>query len=84
MEHFSWIKALLITLAYIVIDAQYAAYTIMIQRKKAYSAAFVGASMYSLMAFGIITFTSDVRYVPFVAIGSWLGTVYAVKKLSKV
>lgn len=76
---FSWVTALLVTLAYIVIDALYALYTIHIQKGNAITASNVGAGMYALMAFGTVTYTTAPVYVIFVAIGSWLGTYFVVK-----
>lgn len=76
---FSWITAILVTLSYIVIDALYASYTIHIQKGNAKTAASVGASMYALMAYGIMTFTAQPIYVIFVFIGSWIGTYTTVQ-----
>lgn len=78
---FSWLIAIAVFFAYIVIDFLYAAYTIYIQRKKAATAAWAGALMYSLMAFGIMEYTHNPLYIIFVAAGSWIGTYYSVKKL---
>ena len=75
--------ALFVTFAYIIIDALYALYTIYIQQKSPIKAATVGAAMYALMAFGILTFTSQPIYIIFVAIGSWIGTYFTVKYFNK-
>jgi len=80
---FSWCTAFLVTMAYIVVDALYALYTIHIQKGNAVKAASVGAGMYALMAYGVITFTSQPIYVIFVALGSWIGTYVIVKWYNK-
>lgn len=81
LASFSWFIAVAIFFAYVIIDFLYAAYTIYIQRKRAATAAWAGAMMYSLMAFGITEFTHNPLYIIFVAAGSWIGTYWSVKKL---
>jgi len=80
---FSWGIALLVTLSYVIIDALYALYTIHIQRGNAKMAASVGAGMYALMAYGIMTFTTQPIYIIFVALGSWIGTYALVRWQNK-
>lgn len=80
MNHdFSILKAFMITVAYILIDAQYATYTMLIQKQRAFAAALVASLMYALMAYGIIAYTSEPIYVIFVSIGSFIGTYLAIR-----
>ena len=77
-------KALLVFVAYVILDYLYAKYTIYIQNRQAFRAGLSGAMMYSLMAWGIIIYTNHPIYIIFVALGSFCGTYFAVKSQKKL
>lgn len=72
--------ALAVFVAYLLIDAMYAYYTLSITRKRPVAAATVGSLMYVLIAFGILNFVQNYLYVIPMIIGSWIGTYVIVKR----
>lgn len=69
-----------IFIAYLIIDAMYAYYTLAVTRKKPVTAASVGALMHFLIAFGVLNYVQNYLYVIPMALGSWVGTYYIVKR----
>lgn len=70
--------ALLIFLAYLVVDGLYAKYTLHVTQYKPYSSATIGALMHFIMAFGVLNYVNNYLYVIPLALGSWLGTFMVV------
>lgn len=62
-QSFDWTIAVLIFLAYLVLDVMYAKYTFAVVNLKAVTAANTGSLMYILMAFGILNYTHNFLYV---------------------
>ena len=81
-NEFNIFVALAIFLAYIIVDALYAFYTLEVTKKNAVSAATTGAIMHFLLAFGVLNYVNNFLYLLPLAIGSWLGTYLVVKKLT--
>ncbi len=77
-EEFKLTTALLVFCAYLVIDALYAYYTLMVTRKKPFASATIGALMHFLIAFGVLNYTENYLYVIPIALGSWVGTFCVV------
>jgi hypothetical protein len=76
---FDWLLAAGVFIAYFVVDALYAYYTLSVTRHQAGRAATAGSAMYFLMAFGVINYTQNYLYVVPLVLGSWLGTYVIVK-----
>lgn len=76
---FNFGTAVLIFIAYIVVDALYAMYTIQIQKRNPYAAATSGALMYFLLALGVLSYVQNILYLIPLTLGSWLGTFLMVK-----
>ncbi len=72
--------ALLVFVAYIVIDGMYAYYTLAVTSKKPVTAATVGALMHFLIAFGVLNYIQNYLYLIPLALGSWVGTYFVVRK----
>ena len=72
--------ALLIFVAYIVVDGMYAYYTLQVTKRKPYSAATVGALMHFILALGVLSYVQNYLYLVPLALGSWVGTFIIVKK----
>lgn len=70
---------LLILVAYFVLDAMYAYYTIKVTEKRPVSAATIGALMHFIIAFGVLSYVHSFLYVFPIVIGSWLGTYSMVR-----
>ncbi len=64
--------------AYVVIDALYAVYTIATTKMQPVKAATTGAIIHALVAYGVIEYTKDWRYIAPIIAGSWIGTYLAV------
>ncbi len=72
--------AILIFIAYVIVDALYAYYTLQVTKRKPYSAATAGALMYFLLAVGVLNYVHNFLYLLPLALGSWVGTFVIVKK----
>jgi len=68
-----------IFVAYLLIDAMYAYYTITVTKKKPVASASIGAIMHFLIAFGVLNYVQNYLYVIPLAIGSWFGTYLVVR-----
>ncbi|TSC79275.1 MAG: Uncharacterized protein G01um101429_510 [Parcubacteria group bacterium Gr01-1014_29] len=77
---FDWTIAFSVFLAYAIIDAFYAKYTLSVARLNPFSAATIGAVMHFLLAFGVLNYVQNYLYVVPLAIGSWLGTYWVVQR----
>lgn len=71
--------AIAVFIAYLLIDAMYAYYTLAVTRKKPMAAASVGALMHFLIAFGVLNYVQNYLYVIPLALGSWIGTYLVVR-----
>ncbi|MBP6881435.1 MAG: hypothetical protein KBC35_02310 [Candidatus Pacebacteria bacterium] len=65
-------------IAYFVVDAMYAHYTLSVAELKAVSAATTGALMHFLIALGVLSYVQNYLYIVPIAIGSWFGTYYII------
>lgn len=79
LQDFQISKAVIIFFTYIIIDILYALYVIFVSRKRAFSAALVSSGIYSLGAFGVVTFSKNPLYLLPLATGAFLGTYLVVK-----
>lgn len=77
---FNPLVALCVLVAYIIIDALYAKYTLDVANYNEYKAANIGVAIHFLIAFGVINYTQNWLYVFPLAIGSWIGTFYMVRR----
>lgn len=71
--------AVVIFITYVVIDMLYAGYVLCVSSKRAWSAAFLGAALYSLGALGVMTYSKNALYIIPLACGSFVGTVLVIK-----
>lgn len=79
-NNFDFRLALFVFIAYILVDGLYAKYTIDVTRFNAYKAATTGTIIHFLLAFGVINYTQNWLYVFPLAVGSWIGTFWTVRK----
>ena len=79
MNNFSTLNAVVIFVTYITIDMLYAYYILCVARKKSLAAANCSAVIYSLLAYGVISYSENVLYIIPLASGAWLGTFLTVK-----
>lgn len=77
---FSFSVAISVFIAYVIVDALYARYTIAVADLDEYKAATTGMMTHFLLAFGVITYTKNNLYVIPLVIGSWIGTFYFVRR----
>ena len=78
--NFSFEIALLVLLAYIIVDGMYAYYTLQVAQKNPFSAATSGALIHFLLALGVLSYVQNYLYLIPIAIGSWIGTFLVVKR----
>lgn len=79
VQGFDWLLAAGVFIAYFVVDALYAYYTLSVTKHQAARAATAGAAMYFLLAVGVISYMQNYLYLIPLVLGSWFGT-YAVVK----
>jgi hypothetical protein len=80
---FDFVIAGTVFVAYLLIDAMYAYYTLSIAEKRPFAAASTGALMHFLIAFGVLSYVQNYLYVIPLAIGSWFGTYLVVRRSIK-
>lgn len=78
-QSFDFKIASVVFIAYLLVDAMYAYYTISVTKKKPITSASVGATMHFLIAFGVLNYVQNYLYVIPLAIGSWIGTYFVVR-----
>lgn len=79
MTDFSAATAMLIFATYVAVDVLYAAYIICVERRQALQAAAISAVLYSLLAFGVITYSRNPLYLIPLAAGAFIGTFLTVR-----
>jgi hypothetical protein len=79
MGTFDWATACLIFVVYVVIDMLYALYILCVGRHQALAAATISAVLYSLLAFGVVSYSKNILYLIPLASGAFLGTFITVK-----
>lgn len=76
---FNPIIGLAIFFMYLLIDTLYAWYTLAVTRLEPKRAAFTAASIYFLLAVGVLNYTQNPLYVLPIVLGSWCGTYFSVR-----
>ena len=79
MDDFSWSTAALILLVYIVVDMLYAYYIICVEKRDPWRAALVSSVLYSLLAFGVVSYSKNILYLFPLATGAFIGTFLTVR-----
>ena len=83
MNDFSWWTALTVFVVYVFFDILYALYVICVSKQKAFAASAVSSVLYSLGAYGVMTYLHNPWYIGPLACGAFLGTYIAVKYMGK-
>jgi len=78
MTDFSPITAAVIFVTYVAVDILYALYIICVERRHALRSAAISAVLYSLLAFGVITYSKNPIYLIPLASGAFIGTFLTV------
>jgi hypothetical protein len=79
MDDFSYLTAASIFATYVVIDMLYAWYIMSVNKKRALTAAFLTAIIYSLLAFGVVSYSKNIYYLIPLASGAFIGTYIMVR-----
>ena len=79
MKDFSYLTALIIFFTYVIIDMLYAAYIIAVNNRHALSASLCTATIYSLLAFGVVSYSANIYYLIPLASGAFVGTFVVVR-----
>lgn len=79
MIDFSPVTAGVIFVTYVAVDILYAAYIVAVEKRLAIRAASISSVLYSLLAFGVITYSKNPVYLIPLAAGAWLGTFVTVR-----
>ena len=65
-------------------DAVYVLFTASVAARRRFAAATWSSVWYLLAAFAVISYTSNWAYVPFAALGSWIGGFLSITALDRV
>ncbi len=76
---FSFLTAITLFITYVFIDMLYALYILYVGRKQPIAAANCSAIIYSLLAYGVTSYSENIWYLIPLASGAWLGTFLTVK-----
>lgn len=76
---FSMLTAAVIFATYVAVDILYACYIICVEKRQALRAAAISAVLYSLLAYGVITYSKNPLYLVPLAAGAFLGTFLTVR-----
>jgi hypothetical protein len=79
MNEFNWQTATLIFFTYVIIDILYALYIICVGRRQALASAALTAAIYSLLAFGVVSYSKNIWYLIPLASGAFVGTYLTVR-----
>lgn len=79
MADFSAFTAAVIFATYVAVDILYALYIICVEKRQALRAAAISAVLYSLLAYGVITYSKNPLYLVPLAAGAFLGTFLTVR-----
>jgi hypothetical protein len=78
MGDFEYKTALLIFIVYIFIDMLYAYYIISVEKRHAFRAAVATSLIYSLLAYGVVSYSKNIWYLIPLASGAFVGTFIMV------
>lgn len=78
MGDFSYVTAALIFIVYVIIDCLYALYIMSVEKRSALQAAAISAVLYSLIAFGVVSYSRNILYLFPLATGAFVGTYITV------
>ncbi len=76
--NFDYGTAWLVFFTYILVDILYAYYIICVEKRLAFRAASVSSFLYSLLAFGVVSYSKCIWYLVPLAAGAWIGTFVTV------
>ena len=79
MKDFKILTGIVIFFTYLVIDILYASYIIYVGKRQPVMAATISMFIYGLLAYGVISYSSNPYYLIPLAIGAWCGTFLVVK-----
>lgn len=75
---FSFVKAIVIFFVYVIVDLLYAYYILCVGRQQAFRAATASSILYSLLAYGVISYSENKYYLIPLGMGAWVGTFILV------
>ena len=79
VNDFSWTTAGLILIVYILVDMLYAYYIIQVEQRNPMRAAIVSSVLYSLLAYGVVSYSRNILYLFPLATGAFIGTYLTVR-----
>lgn len=82
MDTFSWTQAFIVFAVYVFFDILYALYVLCVSRRQAVAASAISSVLYSLGAYGVMSYLHNPLYLIPLACGAFLGTYIAVKYMS--
>jgi hypothetical protein len=79
VDDFSYETAALVFATYFAIDVLYARFYIEVSKKRPFRAAVLSSLLYSLLAYGVITYSHNPVYLAPLVCGAFLGTFVTVR-----
>lgn len=84
MEEFNWFTAATVFVVYVLFDILYALYVLCVSRQQAVAASLISSALYSLGAYGVMSYLHNAWYLIPLALGAFVGTYLAVKYMSNL
>jgi len=78
-NEFQWTTAWLVFTTYFVVDILYARYITEVAHKRALRAAVISCFLYSLLAYGVISYSRNTLYLVPLVLGAFWGTYVTVR-----
>lgn len=79
METFNWATAATVFVVYVLFDILYALYVLCVSRRQAWRASMISSVLYSLGAYGVMSYLENPWYILPLAAGAFIGTYVAVR-----
>lgn len=79
-QSFDFKVAGIVFVAYLLVDAMFAYYTLAVTKNRPVAAANVGSMMYFFIAIGVLNYVQNYLYLIPLVLGSWVGTYVIVKR----
>lgn len=79
MNDFSYTTAAMVFFTYVVIDMLYAWYILCVGKRQAITASVLTSIIYSLLAFGVVSYSQNILYLIPLASGAFIGTYLTVQ-----
>lgn len=76
---FNYLTAIILFATYVFIDMLYAYYVICVGKGESLKAATCSMFIYTLLSYGVVSYSTNIYYIIPIALGAWLGSFIVVE-----